>query len=122
MSGQQRKIDIFDFLPKEAMKAIDELGYNFLAERGYDTTRATESKTQRTKLKKALRVNGEELRYAGAVDNETKAILVWFELWKGKERIATSQGIKFLPKPSEGGDNGGEGGQERPSTAPDDNA
>ena len=120
MSGQ-RKVDIFDLLPEEAMKAIDELGYNFLAEMGYDTTRAIESKTQRTKLKKEMRVKGEELRYAGAVDHETKAILVWFELWKGKDRIATSRGIKLLPKASEGGEDGGEGSQAGSSTAPNDN-
>ena len=51
-----RKIEIFDLLPEEAMKAIDNLGYKFLESRGYDTARAAESKSQMTKLKKALRV------------------------------------------------------------------
>lgn len=114
-----RKIEIFDLLPEEAMKAIDSLGYKFLESRGYDTTRAAESKSQMTKLKKALRVNGEELRYAAAIEKETKAILIWFELYRGKERVATSEGIKFMPKPSEGGGNGSESGEERPATTPD---
>lgn len=114
-----RKIEIFDLLPEEAMKAIDNLGYKFLESRGYDTTRAAESKSQMTKLKKALRVNGEELRYAAAIEKETKAILIWFELYRGKERVATSEGIKFMPKPSEGGGNGSESGEERPATTSD---
>lgn len=101
-----REIDILDILPQEAIAEVDKLGYAFLAEQGFDTVGAAESNTKRTKLKKALAKQGKELRYAGAVDNETKTILVWYELYKGKERIAVSQGIKFMPKPTEGGNGG----------------
>lgn len=101
-----REIDILDILPQEAIDEVDKLGYAFLAEQGFDTVGAAESNTKRTKLKKALIKQGKELRYAGAVDNETKTILVWYELYKGKERIAVSQGIKFMQKPTEGGNGG----------------
>lgn len=101
-----REIDILDILPQEAIDEVDKLGYAFLAEQGFDTVGAAESNTKRTNLKKALSKQGKELRYAGAVDNETKTILVWYELYKGKERIAVSQGIKFMQKPTEGGNGG----------------
>ena len=102
----KREIDIFDLLPEEAIKKVDEIGYQFLSEQGFDTKGAAESDSKRAKIKKELKKQGKELFYRGAVDKETKAILVWFELYKGKEKIATSQGIKFLPKPSEGGEGG----------------
>jgi hypothetical protein len=99
-----KKIDILDLLPAEAMRKVDELGYSFLQERGYDADGAIDSKIKRAELKKALDRKGEVLRYAGAVDNETKAILVWFELFKGKEKVAVSQGIKFLQRENESGE------------------
>ncbi len=102
----KKEIDIFDLLPEEAIKKVDEIGYNFLSEQGFDTTGAAESNSKRTKIKKELKKQGKELFYKGAVDKETKAILIWFELYKGEEKIATSQGVKFLPKPSEGGEGG----------------
>lgn len=101
-----REIDILDILPEDAIEEVDKLGYAFLTEQGFDAEGAIESASKRTKLKKALARQGKELRYAGAVDNETKAILVWYELYQGKERVAVSQGIKFLPKPPEGGTGG----------------
>ena len=95
---KEKLITVLDMLPAEAMPSIDELGYGFLAEHGYDTAGATESGKKRRKLKSALRANGEELLYRGAYDKETGAVLVWFELYRGKERISESRGIKFLPK------------------------
>lgn len=101
-----REIDIFDLLPEDANKQIDELGYNFLSEQGYDTRNAIESNSKRTKLKKELKKQGRELLYQSAINKETKAILFWFELREGDKIIATSKGLKFVPKPSEGGEGG----------------
>ena len=98
-----RRIDILDLLPEEAIKAIDELGYKFLASRGYDTEGAIESKEVRNKLKEELKANGEKLQYVGGINKENKTILVFFEIIKEGKRIATSEGIKLIPKPSEEG-------------------
>lgn len=95
----KRKVDIFDLLPPEAIKAVDKLGYKFLTQRGYDAKGAIGSSKKRAELKKALKANGEELRYVGGVNNEDKTILIFFEILKSGERIATSQGLKFVPKP-----------------------
>lgn len=102
----KKEIDIFDLLPEEAIKKVDEIGYTFLSEQGFDTKGAAESNSKRAKLKKELKKQGKELFYRSAVDKETKAILIWFELCKGGETIATSQGIKFLPKTPKGGEGG----------------
>lgn len=102
----KKEIDIFDLLPEDAIKQIDELGYKFLSEQGFDTRNAIESSSKRTKLKKELKKQGKELLYQSAINKETKAILFWFELREGEKTIATSQGLKFVPKPSEGGEGG----------------
>ena len=108
----KKEIDIFDLLPPEANKAIDKLGYSFLNSQGYNVTGATKSYKRRSRLKDALKKRGQELRYRSTIDKEQKSILVWFELYKGEERIAVSQGIKFLPKEREA--DGAEQNQERP--------
>lgn len=110
----KKAIDIFDLLPSDAAKPIDELGYSFLKSRGYDVSGVSKSYKRRSRLKDAMKKRGEELRYCGAVNQETKGILVWFELYKGEERIAVSQGIKFLPKDAKEVTNGDEQNQERP--------
>lgn len=115
-----KKIDIFDLLPEEANKQVDEIGYGFLKENGYDVEGAIESKEKQAEIKKALAKDGKRLTYFSMIDKDTKAILIWFELYQGKERIATSKGIKFLPL--EGGQNGERENQERPSDASQDNA
>lgn len=121
MARKKKEIDIFDVIPSEVYAAIDKLGYSFLSEQGYDTEGAQESDELRTKLKNAIKKRGEELRYFGAVDKDSGAILVWFELYKGSERKAVSQGLKFIPKL--GGENGDDGeNQERPSASSEDNA
>ena len=102
----KKVVDIFDLLPPEAFAGIDNLGYSFLKEHGYDVEGAAESEEKRKEIKKALKENGEELFYFGAFDKDTRAILVWYELYREKERVAISSGLKFLPKPSEGEENG----------------
>lgn len=123
---KKKVIDVFDILPSEAFEQIDQLGYRFLKEQGYDVEGATESEARRKELKKELSSNGEELLYSGAFDKETGAVLVWFELHRNKKKAAISQGLKFLPKPTEG-ENDGEGredleSQEGPSPIAKDNA
>lgn len=97
----KKVVDIFDLLPPEAFAGIDNLGYSFLKEHGYDVEGAAESEEKRKEIKKALKENGEELRYFGAFDRDTGAILIWYELYKGDLKIASSQGLKFLPKTTE---------------------
>lgn len=99
----KKEVDIFDILPPEALAAIDELGYNFLKEQGYDTEGAADSEEKRKEIKKALAKDGKNLFYRGAVDPETKAILVWYEIEVKGKCVAKSMGIKFLPKPKEEG-------------------
>ena len=96
-----KEIDILDLLPAEAIEAVDKLGYEFLAGYGYDVEGAKDSDAKQEELRKVLQENEEELRYSGAVDDKTGAILVWYEIYKNGERIATSRGIKFLPKKEE---------------------
>lgn len=91
-----KKIDILDLLPPEAFKAVDKLGYELLAEYGYDVEGAEGSAAKQDKLRQALRKNGEELRYSGAIDDKTGAILVWYEIYKNGRRATTGRGIKFL--------------------------
>lgn len=99
----KKEVDIFDILPPEAFAAIDELGYNFLKEQGYDTEGAADSEEKRKEIKKALAKDGKNLFYRGVVDPETKAILVWYEIEVKGKCVAKSMGIKFLPKPKEEG-------------------
>ena len=47
----KKEVDIFDILPPEAFAAIDELGYNFLKEQGYDTEGAADSEEKRKEIK-----------------------------------------------------------------------
>lgn len=98
----KKEIDILDILPKEAIEAIDRLGYEFLQSQGYDTEGAADSEAKRKQIKKALAKDGKQLFYRGAVDKETKAILVWYEIEIKGKCVAKSGGIKFLPKPKEG--------------------
>lgn len=103
---KKKTIDILDLLPQEAIVAIDNLGYEFLKEQGYDTEGAAGSKAKRAELKKKLSEEGKALYYRGATDKETGIILVWYELEFESNCVARSQGIKFVPKPSEGGKSG----------------
>lgn len=100
---KKKTIDILDFLPEEGMRAFDKLGYDFLAENGYNVEGANKSEKRRFEIKKELEDNGEALFYRGAVDKETQNILVWYELKKKDVTIKRSNGIKFMPKKVEEG-------------------
>lgn len=99
----KKELDVLDILPQEAINAIDNLGYEFLKAQGYDAEGAADSEEKRKEIKKALAKDGKNLFYRGMVDPETKAILVWYEIEIKGKCVAKSGGIKFLPKPKEGG-------------------
>lgn len=92
-----KEIDIFDLLPPEATEAVDELGYEFLAKCGYDVEGARESVAKIEELREALQEKEEELRYSGAVDNKTGAMMVWFVIYRNGESVAKSRALQFLP-------------------------
>ncbi len=116
----KKTIDILDVLPEEAVKQVDELGYDLLRQKGYKVD-GIELPERQKEIKAEMKKNGDELIYFGMVDKDTKAILIWFEIHHNKEKVLTSRGLKFLPK-NEGGQ-GGEGeDKERPSDTPKDNA
>lgn len=99
-----KKIDIFDILPPETHAAIDKLGYDFLKSHNYKTTGVAKSYKRRARLKEAMKKRGEELGCCSAIDPEQNIILLWFELYRGEERIARSSNIKIVMKRGE--DNG----------------
>ena len=106
----KREIDIFDLLPAEAVADPNRLGFEFLAECGYDAIGAWEDEAKCAALERELAERGEELRYSGAhdVDDETgklKAILIWYTLYDREGRlIARSKGLKLVPKEEKEGE------------------
>ena len=124
MAVKKKRVDIMDILPEEAIAKVDELGYSFLQTMGYVTEGAIESKEKRSVLKKTMKKNGDELLYAGAVDKNQEAILIWYELWNNGKRKAVSQGLKLVQQPREGGEDGARENsenQERLATTTEDN-
>ena len=98
-----REVDILDLLPEAALIDANRLGFEFLAERGYDALGAWEDSEKLAALESALAERGEELRYSGAYDRDDdtgriKAILIWYSLYDREGRcIARSKGLKLVP-------------------------
>ena len=101
---KKKKIDIMDILPPEAVEKIDELGYTFLAENGYDTKNASKSAEKRKEIKSEMKKKGEELRYFGAVDNEKKQMIFWYELYRNGEKVCKSRGLKMVREEGKNGE------------------
>ena len=103
----EREIDVFDLLPEAALIDANRLGFEFLAERGYEAIGAWEDAEKLRALEAALAERGEELRYSGAYDQDeesgrVKAILIWYTLYDREGRlIARSKGLKLVPTESE---------------------
>lgn len=102
----RREIDIFDVLPAEAIADANRLGFEFLAERGYDALGAWEDPEKLAALESELIKRGEELRYSGAFDTDPvtgrlTAILIWYGLYREGLCIARSRGLKLVPNESE---------------------
>ncbi len=96
----KRKVTVLDFLPKEAMSAIDELGYSFLSAEGYETTNAANDEKVRQKINRQLKKRGQTLTDRYKVDMDNKKVLVWFTLESKDGPIKHSKGltIKFADK------------------------
>lgn len=102
--GAPYKVSVFDLLPAEAFQNVNRLGYEFLAEHGYDALGAWDDAEKHAAIEKALAERGEELRYSYAlkINDSTRcmeAILIWYGLYDREGRcIARSQGYKLAPK------------------------
>ena len=95
--AKKRKIDIWDLLPPDANRAIDELGYALLEKHGYDVTAADTDKAKHREVKEAMKAKGEELRHSTFFDPETGKILFWFELVRGGELVERTKALQFVP-------------------------
>lgn len=95
---KQKETGILDFLPAEATKAIDELGYKFLAEQGYSVEGAIESRPKRMAIRREMKKRKEELYVRSAINKSNGAVLVWYELFREGQRVTSSRGLKILPK------------------------
>lgn len=103
-AAPERTVDIFDLLPAEAHKRIDELGYKLLADNGYNVAGAAEDEVIRKAISEEMVKRDEYLTYVSAIDSDNGNILIWFKLFRNTELIAESQGIKFIQ--SEGDNDG----------------
>lgn len=90
--------DIFDILGEEATQQINELGFSFLAEQGYDVAGAVESYDRAREIRHIIKARGQELRYRVLANAENGAVLFWYELYEGKDIVARSKGLKFVGK------------------------
>ena len=90
--------DVFDLLGAEAVPAIDELGYSFLAQQGYEVQKARKYLDERERLRKRLRKDRAELRHYAKIDREDGAILFWYAFFKKGKQVAVSKAIKFMRK------------------------
>ena len=102
--SEPKMITIMDLVKAagaDAVKKVDNLGWRFLADRGYDISGVDGDEEQAAEARKRvaadLYANGEELCHGGAVDNENGHIAVWFSLWRGEEMIARSQVLQLVP-------------------------
>lgn len=93
---RKKKIEIWDLLPPEANRAIDELGYSFLAENGYDVANASTSKAKLQALKDAMKAKKEELRHVAFIDSEANKILFSFRLHRCGICVKKSKALQFV--------------------------
>ena len=109
-----KKPDIMDLVilqGAEAVKAVDELGWSFLAGHGYDVAgwdsedEAT-AKAAHDRVAVAMKERGESLVYHGAVDDASPRFAFWYTLRHGRREIARSRVLQFVQREK---DKGGEG-------------
>ena len=94
----KKKIDILDFLPQEAIARVDEVGYSFLRDMGYETEGAVERKSVRDKIARRMKRRCETLVIHKYINRDDASVLVWFELIRRGKSAAVSGGVKFVPK------------------------
>ena len=103
--AKRKEPSFIDMLTPEQQAAVDKLGYEFLAEYGYNVDGAERSAKKRRKLKAALRANSQALAHSMIERKEERAIVLFFSLLDADgEVIARSKGIKFIFKGVDGDD------------------
>lgn len=98
-----KSISLLDIMTLEMAKRADEIAYEFLHLQGFDVLNAETDAKVRERLADELKLKAMVLTYKCAVNNETGEILFWYELMQPNKdnnlvKIATSSGIKFVPK------------------------
>ena len=96
----RKRIDVFDLLPEEAIKAIDIAGYEFL--RGQGFLKEGEGAKDREKIARRLKRKCATLEYDYRVKLGEGVILFWFSLDVRGKAVAKSQAIKFVVRGGEG--------------------
>ena len=104
--AKAKKPDIMDLVilqGAEAVKAVDELGWSFLAGHGYDVAgwdsedEAT-AKAAHDRVAVAMKERGESLVYHGAVDDTTPRFSFWYTLRHGRREISRSRVLQFVQR------------------------
>lgn len=88
--------DILDMLPIEGSRAVDRIGFDFLAKHGYDTDGAETSGRVCHRILRKMRKNGHVLEYQISPMQEDGTVTAQFFLKKGDELIDRSRKIKLV--------------------------
>lgn len=96
MSKKRKYTSIYDLLTPEAKQAIDEHGYAFLAEHGYNTDGAIKSNKKRAALLEAMEARNEAIAVGEKYDYERRRALFWIELHREGRFVSRSKGITFI--------------------------
>lgn len=94
--SKRKEIDILDLIPPEGVTEVDRVGYQLLAEHGYDVSGASSDVRKRTALLKALKANGDELIYTGQIDAESRKIRIRYSLYRNK-KLLSQKAVEFIP-------------------------
>lgn len=111
MKHKKKRHDIMDLVMlagAKAVKAVDELGWSFLAAQGYDVTGwdgedENAAKTVQKRVIEEMQARGENLVYHGVIDNEAPRFAIWYALRRGKKEIAKSAPLQFVQRPQKEG-------------------
>ena len=106
MKRKKKRPDIMDLVVlagAAAVRQVDELGFSFLAEHGYDVTgwdsrEPDTAKEVQARLAAAMEERGETLCYHGAVDDASPRFIFWYTLRRGKQEIAKSRVLQFVQR------------------------
>lgn len=109
--AHKKKPDIMDLVMlagPEAVKRVDELGWSFLAEHGYDVTGWDSeddgvAKAAHERVADQLSERKEKLYYHGGVDDAPPQFIFWYTLRHGRREVARSTVLQFVLKTNDGG-------------------
>ena len=104
--AKTKKPDIMDLVimqGAEAVKAVDELGWSFLAGHGYDVAGwdsedEVTAKAAHDRVAVAMKECGESLAYHGAIDDASPRFAFWYTLRHGRREIARSRVLQFVQR------------------------